>query len=82
MTLAFVCVHLDRGKKFVTIWVVTRGGGGSRQTVTNGDMGGRGVENRDFAVTYFLNGPLFEWYHPLYSELHSNITCPNQQVAS
>ena len=42
--------------KFVTIWVVTRGGGGSRQTVTNGDKGGGGVKNRDF-----YGDILFEW---------------------
>ena len=28
--------------------MVTRGGGGSRQTVTNGEKGGGGVKNRDF----------------------------------
>ena len=36
--------------------MVTRGGGGSRQTVTRGDKGGRGVKNRDF-----YGDILFEW---------------------
>ena len=36
--------------------MVTRGGGGSRQTVTNGDKGGRGVKNWDF-----YGDILFEW---------------------
>ena len=45
-----------RVKKFVTIWVVTRGGGGLRQMVTNGDKGGGGVKNRDF-----YGDILFEW---------------------
>ena len=47
--------------KFVTIWVVTRGGRGSRQKVTKCDKGGRGgskIGGRP--VTYFLNGPLFD----------------------
>jgi len=35
---------------------VTRGGGGSRQTVTNGDKGERGVKNWDF-----YGDILFEW---------------------
>ena len=65
MTLAFVCVQLDTGldifqlisgQKFVTIWVVTRGGGGSRETVINGDKGRGGPKIRIFTVTYFLNG--------------------------
>ena len=43
--------------EFVTIWVVTIGGGGSRQAVTNGDKGRRGVKIGIFTVTYFLNGP-------------------------
>ena len=37
--------------------MVTRGGGGSRQTVTNGDKGGGGSKIGIFTVTYFLNGP-------------------------
>ena len=41
---------------FVTIWVVTRGGGGSRQTVTKSDKGGGGIKNRDF-----YGDILFEW---------------------
>ena len=36
-----------------------KGGGGSRQTVTNGEKGGGGVKNRDF-----YGDILFEW--PLY----------------
>ena len=36
---------------------MTRGGGGSRQTVTNGDKGGGGPKIGIFTVTYFLNGP-------------------------
>ena len=36
--------------------MVTRGGGGSRQTVTNGDKDGRGVKNWDF-----YGDILFEW---------------------
>ena len=36
--------------------MVTRMGGGSRQMVTNGDKGGRGVKNRDF-----YGDILFEW---------------------
>ena len=36
--------------------MVTRGGGGSRQTVTNGDKGGGGFKNRDF-----YGDILFEW---------------------
>ena len=36
--------------------MVIRGGGGSRQTVTNGDEGGGGVKNRDF-----YGDILFEW---------------------
>ena len=45
---------------FVTIWVVTRGGGGSRQTVTKGDKGGRGVKNRDFYGDILFEWPLIE----------------------
>ena len=33
-----------------------KGGGGSRQTVTNGDNGGKGVRNGDF-----YGDKLFEW---------------------
>ena len=46
--------------EFVTILLVTRReGGGSRQTVTNGDKGGRGgAKIGIFTVTYFLNGPI------------------------
>ena len=41
-----ICIkgRLISSSKFVTIWVVTRGGGGSRQTVTKcdkGEMGGQ-----------------------------------------
>ena len=35
---------------------MTRGGGGSRQTVRNSDKGGGGVKNR-----YFYSDILFEW---------------------
>ena len=35
-----------------------KGGGGLRQTVTNGDKGGRGSKIGIFTVTYFLNGPI------------------------
>ena len=35
-----------------------KGGGGSRQTVTNDDKGGGGSKIRIFAVKYFLNGPI------------------------
>ena len=36
--------------------MVTRGGGGLRQMVTNGDKGGGGFKNRDF-----YGDILFEW---------------------
>ena len=45
----------DKGK-FVTIWVVTSGGGGIRQTVKNVDKGGGRVKNWDF-----YDDILFEW---------------------
>ena len=43
-----ICIkgRLNISIKFVTIWVVTRGGGGSRQTVTNGDKGGGGSRQK------------------------------------
>ena len=44
-------------KRFVTIRVVTRGGG-SRQTVTNGDKGGGVVKNRDFYGDILSNCPI------------------------
>ena len=52
MTLAFVCAQLDTGLEIVQLILGQKvcynlggdkgGGGGSRQTVTNGDKGGRG----------------------------------------
>ena len=36
---------------------MTRGGGGLRQMVTNGDKGGGGSKIEIFTLTYFLNGP-------------------------
>ena len=65
MTLAFVCVQLDKGleifqlisgQKVCHYLGGDKGGGGSRQTVTNGDKGGRGVKNWDF-----YGDILFEW---------------------
>ena len=47
--------------KFVTIWAMTRGEGGSRQTVTKCDKGGGGSKIGGRPVTYFLNGPLVFW---------------------
>ena len=44
---------------FFTIWVRTRGGGGSRQTVTNSDKG-EWVKIGGRPVTYLLNCPLIE----------------------
>ena len=58
-----ICIkgRLIINSKFVTIWVVTRGGGGSRQTVTKSDKGGEGGSKiGDMPVTYFLNGPVNE----------------------
>ena len=54
-----ICIkgRLIISSKFVTIWVVTRGGGGSRQTVTKCDKGGGGSKIGGRPVTYFLNGP-------------------------
>ena len=42
-----ICIkgRLVISSKFVTIWVVTRGGGGSRQTVTKCDKGGGGQKS-------------------------------------
>ena len=66
MTLAFVCVQLDTsleifqvisGQKVCHYSVGDKGGGGSRQMVTNGDMGEGGSQIGIFTVTYFLNGP-------------------------
>ena len=53
-----ICIKgwLIIGSKFVSIWVVKREGGGSRQMVTNGDKGGGGSKIGIFTVTYFLNG--------------------------
>ena len=57
MTLAFVCVQLDTdleifqlisGPKVCHYLGDDKGGGRSRQTVTNGDKGGGGVKNWDF----------------------------------
>ena len=57
MTLAFVCVHLDTGldilllispQKVCHYLGGDKGGGGSRQTVTNGDKGGRGGQKLGF----------------------------------
>ena len=68
MTLAFVCVQLDTGLEIFQLMSSQKvfhylggdkGGGGSRQTVTNGDKGGRGPKIGIFTVTYFLNGPLY-----------------------
>ena len=61
-----ICIkgRLIISSKFVTIWVVTRGGGGSRQTVTKSDKGGEGgskIGGRP--VTYFLNGPLIDHFN-------------------
>ena len=55
-----ICIKglLIISSKFVTIWVVTRGGGGSRQTVTKRDKGEGRSKIGIFTVTYFLNGPL------------------------
>jgi len=47
--------------------VVTRGGGGSRQTVTNGDKEGRGVKNFEF-----YGEILFEWSLRLLIQLKCN----------
>ena len=65
MTLEFVCVQLDTGleifqlisgQKVCHYLGGDKGGGGSRQTVTNGDKGGRGVKYWDF-----YGDILFEW---------------------
>ena len=39
---------------------MTRGGGGSRQMVTNGDKGGGGVKNQDFYGDILFELPLSE----------------------
>ena len=44
------------GSKSLSLFGLLQGGGGSRQTVTNGDKGGRGVKNLDF-----YGDILFEW---------------------
>ena len=44
--------------KFVTIWAVTRGEGGSRQVAIKCDKGERGSKIDGRPVTNFLNGPL------------------------
>ena len=65
MTLAFLCVQLDTGleifqlmssQKVCHYLCGDKGGGGLRQTVTNGDKGGRGSKNWDF-----YGDILFEW---------------------
>ena len=57
MTLAFVCVQLDTdlkifqlisGQKFCHYLGGDKGGGGSRQMVTNGDKEGRGGQKFTF----------------------------------
>ena len=55
-----ICIkgRLIISSKFVTIWVVTRGGGGSRQTVTKCDKGEGGPKNGCRTVTFLR---LFEW---------------------
>ena len=66
MILAFVSVQLNTGleifqlisgQKVCHYLGGDKGGGGSRQTVTNGDKGGGGSKIGIFTVTYFLNGP-------------------------
>ena len=65
MTLAFVCVQLDTGLKIFQLISGQKvchysggdkGGRGSRQMMTNGDKGKRGVKNWDF-----YGDILFEW---------------------
>ena len=57
MTLAFICVQLDigleifqliSGQKVCHYLDGDKGGGKSRQTVSNGGKGGEGVNNWDF----------------------------------
>ena len=57
MTLAFVCGQLDTGLEILQLLSGQKvchylggdkGGGGSRQTVTNGDKGGRGGQKSGF----------------------------------
>ena len=66
MTVAFVCVQLETGLEIFQLLLGhkvchylggDKGGGGSRQTVTNGDK--REVVSKIgiVTVTYFLNGP-------------------------
>ena len=71
MTLAFVCVQLEKGleifqlisgQKVCHYLDGDKGGEESRKTVTNGDKGRRGSKIGIFTVTYFLNGPLRTWY--------------------
>ena len=63
--MAFVCDQFDTvleicqlisGQKVCHYLGGDKGGGGSRQTVTNGDKGGGGVKNWDF-----YGDILFEW---------------------
>ena len=78
MTLAFVCVQLDTGLEIFQLILGQKvchylggdkGGGGSRQTVTNGDKWGRGVKNRDFYGDILFEWPLSKLYG-LVSYLH------------
>ena len=67
VTLAFVRVQLDTclemfqlmsGQKVCHYLGGDKGGGGSRQTVTNGDKGGWGVKNWDFRDYILFKWPL------------------------
>ena len=53
-----ICIkgRLTISSKFITILVVTREVGGSRQTVTKCDKGGGGSKISGRPVTFFLNG--------------------------
>ena len=49
--------RLTISSKFITILMLTREVGGSRQTVTKCDKGGGGSKIGGRPVTFFLNGP-------------------------
>ena len=55
-----VCIigRLIISLKFFIIWMVKKGGRGSRQMVTNSDKGGKGAQKSEFfTVTFFLMAP-------------------------